>query len=360
MNAILGMGEVLNRTELNTHQKKYLSDILRSSNALLSIINDILDFSKIEAGKMDLVHLNFNLKILLDNLHSMFRIFSHDKKIEFHYCVSDELPETVNGDENRLRQILTNLLSNAVKYTNKGSIKLSAWIDEKGLLRFDVQDSGIGIREEDKDKLFKPFEQLDTKKNRNVVGTGLGLPITYNLCKIMGGDLRLESVYGEGSTFSVSMPYVQADRIIEEETSDIYDFAAPLAKILIVDDIDINLEVAEAMLEAFEIFPALALKGSLAVELAKNNRYDIIFMDHMMPEMDGLQATKNIRELGGWNEKVPIIALTANAIDGMDQIFLNNRMDDSLFKPLNIANLNKCLRKWLPIEMITKENNTND
>ncbi|MCL2042717.1 MAG: ATP-binding protein [Treponema sp.] len=353
MNAIIGMSEVLSRTELDTRQKKYISDITRSSGALLSIINDILDFSKIEAGKMELVQVNFNTRILFHGLYSMFEIFCRDKNLELHYNISEDLPEMAYGDENRIRQILTNLLSNAVKYTSKGNVKFSAWLDSENMLRFDVQDSGIGIRDNDAARLFKPFEQLDTKKNRNIVGTGLGLSISYNLCKLMGGDLWLKSDYGKGSTFSVSIPYMQADHVMEEESISTLDFSAPDAKILIVDDIDINLEVASAMLEAFSITPTLALRGIDAVELARNNCYNIIFMDHMMPEMDGLETTKHIRELGGWNETVPIIALTANAIDGMGEVFLSSRMDDFLFKPLNIANLNTCLRKWLPAEIIT-------
>ena len=352
MNAIIGMSEMLGRSDLDEQQKKYISDIRRSSNALLRIINDILDFSKIEAGKMDLVHVNYNLKALLDNLYSMFEVLCRDKKLNIHYSVSEDLPETIYGDEHRLRQVLTNLLSNAVKYTKEGGVSLEVWMDEENMLRFDVKDSGVGIREEDKGKLFKPFEQLDTRKNRNVVGTGLGLAISYNLCKMMGGSLKLSSVYGEGSTFSVVMPYVETDGVINEDVIDVYDFTAPIARILVVDDIEINLDVAEAILSAFEIIPDLALSGSQAIELAKNNQYNIIFMDHMMPEMDGLEATKHIRELGGWNGKVPIIALTANAIDGVNQMFLNSHMDDSLFKPINIADLNHCLRKWLPPEMI--------
>jgi len=352
MNAIIGLSDVLDRTELKTIQKKYLSAIRQSSNTLLNIINDILDFSKIEAGKMDLIHINYNLRSLLDSLYSMFLVLCREKNLELHFSISNDLPEMVYGDENRLRQILTNLLSNAVKYTINGEINFSAWMEDVSKLRFDIKDSGIGIREEDKERLFKPFEQLDIKKNRSVVGTGLGLPISHKLCKLMGGDLWLESVYGEGSTFKLSVPYVNADSVIEEEIEQTFEFTAPLAKILVVDDIEINLEVAQAMLEAFKIIPVLAIKGALAVEMAKNQHFDIIFMDHMMPEMDGLETTKIIRELGLWNEKVPIIALTANAIDGMKEVYLKNRMDDFLFKPLNIVSLGTCLKKWLPPEMI--------
>ena len=355
MNAIIGMSEMLSRTELNERQKKYLLDIRRSSSALLTIINDILDFSKIEAGKMDIVCDNYNLRSLLDNLYSMFTLLCNSKNLNFNFSISKELPEVVRGDENRLRQVLTNLLSNATKYTNTGAVSFSALMMDEKTLRFDIIDTGIGIRKEDTDKLFKPFEQLDSLKNRNILGTGLGLPISNNLCKLMGGNLTLESVYGEGSTFSVSVPYIPAAPAITEEVNNISDFSAPNAKILVVDDIEINLEVAQAMLDAFDITPVLVMNGLEAIKCANNNRFDIIFMDHMMPEMNGLETTKRIRQLGGWNEKAPIIALTANAIEGMDKIYISHQMNDFLFKPLEMSSLNRCLKKWLPPELITEE-----
>ena len=355
MNAIIGMSEMLDRSELDPGQKKYISDIRKSSNALLSIINDILDFSKIEAGKLELINTNFSLKMLLDNLYSMFSMLCRNKQLDLRFFAEDNLPETVYGDEIRIRQILTNLLSNAVKYTKQGEISIAARLDEDMLL-FDVKDTGIGIRDEDKGKLFKPFEQLDIRKNRNVVGTGLGLAITYNLCLLMGGDLCLDSEYGRGSIFHVRLPYTKADVNYNDDIRDADEFFAPGAKILVVDDIDINLTVTEALLSAFEILPDLAQSGKDAIEFATKNRYDMIFMDHMMPEMDGLETTRRIRDLGGWNGDVPIIALTANAISGVDQLFLSNRLDDFLPKPLDIKALNRCLRKWLPVKI--QENRT--
>ena len=347
MNAIIGMSEMLDRSEMTEKQKKYVSDIRKSSGSLLLIINDILDFSKIEAGKMELVNTSFNIKMLLDNLNSMFSMLCRDKNLDFQFCVSDNMPEMIFGDETRFRQVLTNVLSNAVKYTKNGEIIFTAQPDNDVLL-FDVADTGIGIRDEDKEKLFKPFEQLDVRKNRNVIGTGLGLAITYNLCRIMGGNLWFDSTYGKGSTFYISLPYLKSDKEAFEEASYVSEFSAPEAKILVVDDIDINLSVAEALLSTFGITPDLALSGEEAIALAKDNRYDIIFMDHMMPEMNGLEATQHIRKLGGWNDEAPIVALTANAIMGVEQMFLDNRMDDFLPKPLSISALNLCLRKWLP------------
>ncbi|MCL2373616.1 MAG: ATP-binding protein [Treponema sp.] len=352
MNAIIGLGEILNRTELNGMQKKYVSNICQSSNALLQIINEILDFSAIEVGKMKLVHINYNLKEVLENLYAIFLVPCQNKNLTFEFRLAENLPEMARGDETRLRQTLANILSNAIKYTRKGGIAFSAWLDESNMLRFDVKDSGIGIREEDKADLFRPFERFDLTENRNIGGTGLGLSICHSLCKVMGGHITVESVYGEGSTFSVFLPYIKPEQSAKKDVRAVFDFKAPCAKILVIDDIDINLEVAEAILGAFEITPVLACDGLRAIELAKEHRYDIIFVDHLMPEMDGLETTRNIRKLGGWNETVPIIALTANAIEGMEQIFLSNQMNDCLFKPIDIPSLNVCLRKWLPPQLI--------
>jgi CheY-like chemotaxis protein len=303
---------------------------------------------------MQLVNGTFNLTESLDNLYSIFSMLCQDKELSFEYNAAESLPELMFGDETRLRQMLTNLLSNAVKYTKKGGVIFSAWKTEENILRFDVKDSGIGIRKEDMAKLFKPLEQLDLVENKAVGGTGLGLSISLSLCKLMGGDLKVYSVYDEGSTFSVHLPYMPPDEALAAGKDDgiIFDFKAPNAKILVVDDIDINLEVAEAMLGAFEIVPDLALSGLQAIELVKEKKYDMIFVDHIMPELDGIGTTKTIRALGGWNEKVPIIALTANAVDGMEQLFLSNQMNDCLFKPLNISRINLCLKKWLPSELI--------
>jgi CheY-like chemotaxis protein len=383
MNAILGLNELLSRSELDATQSKYLTDIRKSAQSLLAIINDILDFSKIEAGKMSIVDGDYNLRSLLDNLRVMFEIMFQEKKLAFHFHVDDTLPGFVYGDENRLRQVLTNILSNAMKYTPQGQVKFSAWLDsplstdnplsvESPLppdsplsrkenpggdspvfLRFDVEDTGIGIREEDAGKLFKPFEQLDTRKNRNVVGTGLGLAICFRLCQLMGGDLWLKSKYGVGSVFSVAIPYVPAEESAGDTASgSVVEFSARGVKVLVVDDIEINLELTEAMLDSFDIKADLAKRGEEALELARANTYDIIFMDHMMPGMDGIETTRRIRELKGPHAAVPIIALTANVINGAESMFLENQFNGFLAKPIEFASLNLCLRRWLPPEKI--------
>jgi CheY-like chemotaxis protein len=223
----------------------------------------------------------------------------------------------------------------------------------EGVLRFDIKDSGMGIREEDAGKLFQPFEQLDTLKNRNVAGTGLGLAICYRLCRLMGGDLWLESEYGIGSTFSLAIPYNPSRE--DPEAADpgvLREFSAPDARILVVDDIEINLDVTQAMLESFGIEADLALRGDLAIELVQKNAYDLIFMDHMMPEMDGVETTAGIRDLGEVYRQIPIIALTANVVGGAEAMFLRNQFNGLLSKPIDFASLNLCLRKWLPKEKI--------
>jgi signal transduction histidine kinase/ActR/RegA family two-component response regulator len=354
MNAIIGMSEMLSRSKLEAPQKKYLDDIRKSSQALLVIINDILDFSKIEAGKLEIVNTNYNLHALLDNLHSIFALLCKNKHLEFFYRPDENVPATVSGDETRLRQVLTNLLSNALKYTKNGRVEFCVRVSDENTLHFDIKDTGIGIREEDRSKLFKPFEQLDLRKNRSVVGTGLGLAISYNLCNLMGGSLSLTSVYGEGSVFTVEIPCVAADAVCPDEPEIADAFFAPEARVLVVDDIEVNLTVAEALLSTFEIKPTLALSGETAINFAKNKEYDLIFMDHMMPGMDGVETTRRIRALGGRNETAPIVALTANAISGVEEMFLKNRMDGFLPKPLDLSLLNLCLRKWLPSALISE------
>jgi signal transduction histidine kinase len=355
MNAILGLNEILSRTELTEIQSKYLRDIRKSAQSLLTIINDILDFSKIEAGKLEIINANYNLLSLLDNLHSMFNILFKGKNLELGFTVESGLPESVYGDENRTRQVLTNLLSNALKYTPEGRVDFRAFLETgdkdhpEGMLRFDVKDTGIGIREEDTEKLFKPFEQLDTRKNRNVVGTGLGLAICFRLCQLMGGDLWLKSDYGKGSVFSVALPNIPAGETAgSSEEEDAGDFTAPDAKILVVDDIEINLEVCGAMLAGFGITADLAQSGREAVELAERKYYDLIFMDHMMPEMDGIETTSLIRSLGDRCAVLPIIALTANVIGGAEQMFKEHKFNGLLAKPIEFAALGRCLRQGLP------------
>ena len=355
MNAILGMSEILSRTELDDHQKKTLSDIRKSSRSLLSIINDILDFSKIEAGRMDMVNGNFNLHALLDNLYSMFTPLMKAKKLNFVFNADDNLPDYVYADETRLRQIFTNLISNALKYTNTGTVEFLIKMIDKENVYFEIKDTGIGIKEEDIGRLFMPFEQLDLRKNKNIVGTGLGLAICHNLCEIMGGELKLKSEYGVGSTFYAQLPLRESVEKGMEEIVEIVNFVAPEATVLVVDDMEINLTVAEAMLGIFDVEPDLANSGLEAIKFVEKKKYDVIFMDHMMPGMDGIETTKIIREKEGFNTETPIVALTANAVSGMEEMFLDNKFDEFLPKPLEVEGLGICLKRCLPGELIKEE-----
>lgn len=355
MNAILGLTEMLNRSDPTKEQQKYLADIQTSADSLLAIINDILDFSKIEAGKIEIINSNFNVQEFFDNLYSIFKFMFENKGIDLKYQLAEGIPKVISADEKRIKQIITNILSNALKYTREGTVAMKVWTTPSAVLRIDISDTGIGIKEEDQNKLFKPFEQLDLKKNKNIIGTGLGLSISHSLALIMEGDLWLESEYGVGSTFSVGIPFEEADQNWTKDSADnIADFITQNVRVLVVDDIEINLTVAEALLSTFGMQVDTALSGNDALGLVKQNDYDLIFMDHMMPEMDGIEATRLIRMMGGRWSTVPIIALTANAITGMREMFLQNSFDDFLPKPLEFNELKRILLNWLPEEKVAE------
>jgi CheY-like chemotaxis protein len=346
MNAIIGLNDILARTNLDNKQRKYLSDIRNSAGTLLGLINDILDFSKIEAGKMTIVNTVYNLRGLLSHLYSMYNRIFADKDLYFRMEIADDLPEWVSGDEMRVRQTLTNLITNAAKYTRSGGGVMKARLDEtKHFLVFEMEDTGIGVRENEIDQLFKPFERLDIVKNRAIQGAGLGLPISANFCKLMGGSLTVVSEYGKGSCFIARLPYVYADKsqFEEEESADV--FPAPDLKVLVVDDIEINLDVAAVMLEAFGIRADLAASGEAAIKKICEKDYDVVFMDHMMPEMDGIETTQCIRAMGGKYYDLAIIALTANAVNDAEKNFLDHGFSGFLAKPLELSTLARCLRK---------------
>ena len=346
MNAIIGLLSSVSEEPLSERQSNYLKNVRKSSDALLSIINDILDFSKIETGRMTLTPMDFALFPMLELISILTETLTADKNLIYEYDFSSELPEAINADEGKLRQVITNLISNAVKYTREGAVKFTARACGGNLI-FEVADTGIGIREEDVGKLFEPFEQLDLRKNRDVTGTGLGLAITKHICEEMNGTVSVKSEYGKGSVFTVTVPYTAVKIEIKNEAEIAEDFYAPDAKVLVVDDIDVNILVAEAVLGSFEIVPDSALSGEQALELIRKKEYDIIFMDQMMPQMDGLEATARIREYNDYYSRVPIIALTANAISGTSKMLLENGFNGYLTKPIDNYLLKKCLMEWL-------------
>jgi len=360
MNAIIGMTELALRENLPPDARKHMTTVKRSSSNLLSIINDILDFSKIESGKLEIIPGNYSLSSLLDDVISVVETKLVNSKVQFTKNIDEKIPDTLFGDETRVRQILLNILSNAVKYTKEGSITLvvsGKIIDNNKnvILTADVIDTGKGIKPEDIDILFNHFVQVDPIANKGIEGTGLGLAITQNLLKAMGGEIKVESTYGKGSTFTIILPQKIStlDSIKKPSSDGVKKFTAPNARVLVVDDIEVNLAVAEGMLYPYNMHIDLCLSGMEAIEKIKNNHYDLVFMDHMMPEMDGIKAVKIIRKLDDANpyyRDLPIVALTANAISGMENMFLENGFNDFLSKPIDSVKLNTILAKWIQKE----------
>ncbi|MEE0687164.1 MAG: ATP-binding protein [Lachnospiraceae bacterium] len=360
MNAIVGMTEVLLRGKHSEETVEYLHNIKVSGDALLTIINDILDFSKIESGKMNIIEKVYNPKSMINDLKMLFENRALNKPIELLYDLDDNIPENLYGDENRIRQIIINLVNNAIKFTDNGYVKLSVESkiidDEKVELFYRVEDTGIGIKEEELPKLFGSFEQLDVKKNYEKEGTGLGLAISKQLVNLMNGTIGVDSQYGKGSTFFFSIPQMIAtDTLESSEEIEIctMNFIAPKAHILLVDDNEMNIKVAKALLKPFNMCIETANNGKEAVEMVKKFKYDIVLMDHMMPIMDGIQATKAIRRLDGeYYGSLPIIALTANATAEARELFLNEQMNDFVSKPIEMVQITKCLLRWLPNELV--------
>jgi PAS domain S-box-containing protein len=359
MNAIIGMSELMPTDNLNQQQKDFFGDIKKMSKALLQIINDILDFSKIESGKMDLVPAHFDLLDLYDNITSLNRFMAEAKGLEFRCSFGPDVPRIVYGDDVRIRQIITNILSNAIKYTREGFVDLRVnQVVENGrsYTAFVVEDSGVGIKKESFPRLFDVFEQLDAINNRGIPGTGLGLSITKQLADMMNGRITVESQYGEGSTFTVLLPLPKGDPDKIEQASLTGSIVADSgANVLVVDDNTINLKVALAYLESHNIQADKAESGAEALKKIKEKRYHIIFMDHMMPEMDGIETTALIRKADDtWYRDSPIIALSANAMSGASGFYLASGMNDFLSKPIDAGELNRMLAKWLPSGMILK------
>lgn len=474
MNAVIGMAEMALREDLGENARDYIQQIKASGNALLAIINDILDFSKIESGKMSIIKDNYEIVSVINDISNIIDTRMVEKDVEFIVDMDPKLPSVLYGDSLRIKQILLNLVTNAVKFTNHGTVKLSITGQRLGksnlVLLISVEDTGIGIRDEDREILFDSFQQLDNKKNRNIEGTGLGLAISKKLLTLMGGDIFVESEYGRGSTFSITIPqqiidekpsvelskmdnkivviyldneyireqlirdceslgidyvsvsnYKEIDNISEtlrkyiiieadnynEQIADYYsgkdnivvgllqsyndnvipggvigirrplyalnlahfinneesihlvrekeykiDFKAPKASILLVDDNDINLKVAEGLLKPLEMKIDSVNSGKKAIDILQSKSYDIIFMDHVMPELDGVETVHIIREKYGHLDKVPIIAFTANAMDGTRELLIKEGMNDYIAKPLEIHRLFRIVKKWLPSEKL--------
>ena len=381
INAVLGMNEMIIREdnkamdivesdplvvqEALENISVYAGDVKKAGHNLLAIVNDILDFSKIEAGKIDIVDAPYQLSSLINDINNMILFKAQDKGLEFTVEVDPQIPDELAGDEIRIRQIFTNLLNNAVKYTDKGSVSLKVRSRNDGegkiILTIIVWDTGIGIREEDKPKLFDRFERLEMEHNSTVEGTGLGLPITHRLVELMGGTIEVESEYGKGSIFTVTVPQkVVNDTPIGDFQARLKDnlpgenpykesFRAPDASILFVDDTRINLKVVVNLLKNTKMKIDTATSGAEAVAMASKIKYDMIFMDQRMPEMDGTEAFHKIRsDEGGSSKDAPVICLTADAVIGAKERYLNEGFSDYLTKPIDNYALEKMILKYLP------------
>ncbi len=467
LNAILGMSEIVLRESIGRATEEYAQEIKNASESLLSIINDILDISKIESGKLEIINDDYFISSLLNDIINLSKVRVATKPIIFTTFIDCNMPAKLKGDEIRIKQILLNLLSNAIKFTHQGHIDFrasSSYADGVAMLEFTITDTGMGIKDEDMDRLFMQFERMDTKKNRNIEGTGLGLAITKQLCQMMGGNIEVKSVIGQGSMFKVTIPqsyqkyepiapilgvpkvlvyearefYAESIKQVmdnleaectlcasqsqlqellskhkydflfipamhltkvknlklkmdydftivlmvdpgdtsiyrdslminlpfnclqlagifghdlgwEQEEYDGSNFIAPMARVLVVDDNEINLMVAEGLMEPYKFTIETAADGFQAVDMVKKNYYDLVFMDHMMPGMDGIDATAAIRKLeGDYYRDLPIIALTANALVGAKELFINEGMSDFLAKPIELQKLDEILLEWIP------------
>ena len=379
MNAIIGMSHLALKTDLTPKQQDYISKVQFSANALLGIINDILDFSKIEADKLDMESAPFHLEDVLDNLATLVNLKAEEKGLKLSFEVDDEVPTGLVGDSLRLGQILINLSNNAVKFTEKGGIVVGvspvAVTDEKAELQFSVQDSGIGLTEEQRGKLFQAFSQADTSTTRKYGGTGLGLTISKKLSQMMDGKIWVESEPGVGSTFIFTAVFGRHSEKREEVSTTKGDVQGldniRGARILLAEDNEINQQVAREILEHAALVVEIANNGKEAVEMAQKNQYDAILMDIQMPEMNGFEATRRIRELeleaqrskvkGKTTDEVsasgfelsarsggiPIIAMTAHAMAGDREKSIEGGMNDHVVKPINPDELFSALVKWI-------------
>ncbi len=374
INAIMGMNEMVLRECENDNIRIYSENIQSASRLLLSLVNDVLDFSKIESGKMEIVCDNYYLDVMIHDVVNLIRGKAEQKNLEFYVEVQKEIPNQLFGDELRNRQIIGNLLNNAVKYTQEGSVSLKITYDtsepEDGEqnrieLLIQVSDTGIGIRQEDMGKLFGNFERLDLEKNRNIEGTGLGLAITKKLAEAMGGSVEVTSEYGRGSTFSVRLPQKVVDStpigefemeaVAETDTQGVYmeKFHAPEARILVVDDNNMNLMVVKGLLKKTKVQIVTCNNGRECLERMQKEHFHIILLDHMMPGMDGMEVIKRTRTLeNNMCTSTPIIALTANALKGMKEMYLEAGFTDYLSKPVDGEKLEQMVRKYLPEELV--------
>lgn len=372
INAIMGMDELILREDVSEEVRGYALNIQDASKNLLDIINDILDFSKIEQGKMEIIPDEYDTAELINSVLTMIRVKADEKQLKLIPEISVSLPGKLYGDQKRIREIMVNLLNNAVKYTPEGSIMFgvsSKQTDEKNIsLNITIRDTGIGIKPEDMDKLFTQFERLDLKKTKGIEGSGLGLAITSSLVKLMDGTIKCESEYGVGTQFSVELPQTVIDETpigeineysharkkqAEKDKKDSFTF--PGVRVLVVDDNALNQKVASRFLSAVEAVSVTASSGAQMLDIVTKERFDIILLDHMMPEIDGIETLARANKLSdNMNTGVPVIALTANAINGAREMYMEHGFTDYLSKPMSLEDLSAVMVRNLPSDKIVR------
>lgn len=358
MNVICGMTQMLSREEMNDQAREYTNNIDRASKVLLSLINDILDLSKINSGKFEIHERKYSLYQMFDDVSNLMAVKINSDKVRFVVKREEGLPEYLQGDENRIKQILINILNNAAKFTSEGEIRflvsgMPAKDENSIMLQFEISDTGIGIKQEDMGHLFKSFERLEEGIHEDIEGTGLGLSICDGLIKHMNGSITVESEYGKGTAFYIQLPQVLSQAPKSRE-ADEKQWSAPGSNVLVVDDTKTNYLVVKNLLLLFEISSDYAQSGMEALQRMEEKRYDLVLLDHMMPGMNGEETLKEIKARTGERfEEIPIIALTANAAVGGREEFKSLGFSDYISKPIEVQKLGEVLKEYLPAEKIT-------
>ena len=367
MNAILGFSQLILNCDIEPKVKEYMDDIVSASHSLLAVINDILDISRIETGKMEIVPTKYYSSSIIKDMNVLFSQQAKEKGLAFLMDVDETLPSQMYGDKIRIRAVLINVISNAIKYTQKGEVHVSVKVlehrENKVRIQFSIKDTGIGIRQEDQERLFDAFAQFDREVNYGIEGSGLGLSIASGVIELMGGTIRVESEYGVGSNFiieieqevidetPVDMSYVETEPEEKERK-----LTFPGMKILAVDDNEINLRVVSGILQSYEIEVDAVPSGKAAIEACGKLRYDMILMDQMMPELNGTKTMKIIRETYKEYEDCPIIALTADAMSGVREKLMKEGFDEYLCKPLSVKSLERILAEEFSDKLVIKKN----
>lgn len=364
INAVLGMDEMILRESNEEPIKQYASDIKQSSFMLLNIINDILDASKIESGMMEIVPADYEFGSMINDLYNLMYMKTKEKNLKLTFCIDPSTPKRLYGDDKRIKQVLVNLLSNAIKYTDGGEVALhvDCTIDGRiAYLHFTVKDTGIGIKQEDIGKIYDAYQRFDMQRNRNVEGTGLGMNIVQELLRLMDSEIKIESEFNQGSEFSFLItqdimeesPIGEFNNHFRTSADEVYEnnYTAPNASVLVVDDFEMNLKVFKGLLKPTKIRVSVAESGKECLELMRKNHYDIVFLDHMMPDMDGIETLKEIKKQK-LCEGTPIVMLTANAIVGDREKFIKEGFDDFVTKPILVEKLDKVIMQYLPKKLL--------